>query len=55
MKTWFRFFCCLWLLFSARNAAALNDIEVVSLNQYLGADLTPVLNAPIRTHLIPAW
>ncbi len=46
MKRWTRFICSVCLLVAVRQAAAADEIDVVSFNQYLGADLTPVLNAP---------
>jgi len=45
MKQASRFSICLCFLFYAHLALALDEIEVVTLNQYLGADLTPVLAA----------
>ena len=45
MKRLSRFSICIYFLFSTNHALALDEIEVVTLNQYLGADLTPVLNA----------
>lgn len=45
MKQLSRFSICLCFLFYAHLALALDEIEVVTLNQYLGADLAPVLAA----------
>ncbi|MDO9167571.1 MAG: hypothetical protein Q7U18_00525 [Methylobacter sp.] len=45
MKLLSRFSICLCFLFYAHLALALDEIEVVTLNQYLGADLAPVLAA----------
>ncbi|WP_305907006.1 hypothetical protein Q9L42_018115 [Methylomarinum sp. Ch1-1] len=45
MKSLTRLSLCLSLLLASYQALATDDIEVVTLNQYLGADLTPVLNA----------
>jgi len=41
-----RFSYFVGLLLSAQSVMALDQIEVATLNQYLGADLAPVLNAP---------
>ncbi|MGZ8201394.1 MAG: endonuclease/exonuclease/phosphatase family protein [Methylosarcina sp.] len=46
MKTLFRGFICIGLLSVALSASAEGKIDVMTLNQYLGADLTPVLAAP---------
>ncbi len=43
MKQLSRFSICLCFLFYTHLALALDEIEVVTLNQYLGADLAPVL------------
>ncbi|MGR9043936.1 MAG: hypothetical protein ACU83N_01490 [Gammaproteobacteria bacterium] len=40
-----RMSCLISILFSSHPASALDDIEIATLNQYLGADLTPVLTA----------
>ncbi|WP_157385921.1 endonuclease/exonuclease/phosphatase family protein [Methylosarcina fibrata] len=46
MKTLFRGFVCVVLISGALSASAGNKINVMTLNQYLGADLTPILSAP---------
>ena len=40
-----RFLICMCILFSTNQVLAIDEIDVVTLNQYLGADLTPVLSA----------